>query len=57
MRLATYRHPGSDLDRVGFSTLFFMGNARCIVELIVGGLCDRYPELKFVSVESGFGYG
>jgi predicted TIM-barrel fold metal-dependent hydrolase len=45
-----------DLDRVGFSAAFFLGNARCIIELIVGGLCERFPNLKFVSVESGSGY-
>ncbi|HEX4432721.1 MAG TPA: amidohydrolase family protein [Frankiaceae bacterium] len=34
----------------------FMSNAAAITELIVSGLCDRYPDLPFVSVESGFGY-
>ena len=24
--------------------------------MIMGGVCHRYPRLKFVSVESGFGY-
>ncbi len=33
-----------------------MGNAEAIVELIVSGILDRFPDLNFVSVESGFGY-
>jgi predicted TIM-barrel fold metal-dependent hydrolase len=44
------------LDLVKHSTLVFMGNATCIAELITSGLCQRYPRLKFVSVESGFGF-
>ncbi|KOS55882.1 amidohydrolase family protein [Rhodococcus rhodochrous] len=35
---------------------FFMDNARTISQLICGGICDRFPELKFVSVESGIGW-
>lgn len=35
------------------STLLFMGNATAIADVIVGGLCARFPKLKFVSVESG----
>ena len=31
----------------------FMGNERCIADLIFGGVCHRFPELAFVSVESG----
>lgn len=34
----------------------FLGNARTIGHLVMDGLCDRFPRLKFVSVESGFGY-
>ncbi|MBK3562878.1 amidohydrolase family protein [Streptomyces sp. MBT62] len=34
----------------------FLSNARCISELILGRICERYPTLKFVSVESGIGY-
>jgi predicted TIM-barrel fold metal-dependent hydrolase len=32
------------------------GNSRTIAELTTSGLCDRFPRLNFVSVESGFGY-
>jgi predicted TIM-barrel fold metal-dependent hydrolase len=38
------------------TALFFIGNARCIAELVLGGVCHRFPTLNFVSVESGFGY-
>lgn len=38
------------------TALGFLGNARTVGHLIMDGLCDRFPELKFVSVESGFGY-
>ncbi len=35
------------------STLLFMGNARAIADVILSGVCDRFPRLRFVSVESG----
>jgi predicted TIM-barrel fold metal-dependent hydrolase len=35
---------------------FFMGNAKTISQLICGGICHRFPDLKFVSVESGVGW-
>lgn len=44
------------IDLVRTTSLLFMGNASVIVDLCVGGLCERYPDLAFVSVESGFGY-
>jgi predicted TIM-barrel fold metal-dependent hydrolase len=34
----------------------FLSNVAAISEVIMRGLCQRYPELQFVSVESGFGY-
>ncbi len=37
-------------------TLLFIGNARVVVNIICSGMLDRYPELKFVSVESGAGW-
>ncbi len=43
-------------DKVQFvkgSTLMFMGNAKTIADVILTGLCDRFPQLNFVSVESG----
>jgi len=38
------------------STILFIANARCIVNLIFSGLLDRFPSLNFVSVESGVGW-
>jgi predicted TIM-barrel fold metal-dependent hydrolase len=34
----------------------FMSNASTIASVIMDGLCDKFPRLNFVSVESGFGY-
>lgn len=33
--------------------LFFMSNASALTQIICGGICQRFPELNFVSVESG----
>ncbi len=38
------------------SSLIFVDNTKCIADLIFGGVCHRFPELKFVSVESGVGW-
>ncbi len=38
------------------SSLADITNMRCIVNLVFSGLLDRYPALKFVSVESGMGW-
>ena len=38
------------------STMLFLSNARVVVNLIVSGLLERFPTLKFVSVESGVGW-
>jgi predicted TIM-barrel fold metal-dependent hydrolase len=38
------------------SSLVYMANIRCITNLIFSGLLDRFPSLKFVSVESGIGW-
>jgi predicted TIM-barrel fold metal-dependent hydrolase len=35
---------------------FFMGNAQTIARLTCGGICHRFPDLNFVSVESGIGW-
>jgi predicted TIM-barrel fold metal-dependent hydrolase len=50
---------GSKFERRRFvkdSVLMFMGNVSTIADLILSGLCDRFPRLPFVSVESGAGY-
>lgn len=38
------------------STVLYLGNARVIGNLILSGVCERHPRLKFVSVESGIGW-
>jgi len=38
------------------SSLIFLDNIRCIGDLVFGGICHRFPDLKFVSVESGVGW-
>jgi predicted TIM-barrel fold metal-dependent hydrolase len=35
------------------TALFMLGNATQVAEVITSGLCERYPRLAFVSVESG----
>lgn len=37
-------------------SMLFFNNAKVIANLIYGGTLDRYPALKFVSVESGIGW-
>jgi predicted TIM-barrel fold metal-dependent hydrolase len=38
------------------STVSFLANMRCLANLIFSGLLDRFPRLRFVSVESGVGW-
>lgn len=38
------------------STMMFISNAKVLSNLIVSGLLERFPRLKFVSVESGIGW-
>jgi uncharacterized protein len=38
------------------STMLYHQNARIMGNLICSGIADRYPKLKFVSVESGIGW-
>ncbi len=38
------------------SSMIFMQNVTCLADLIFGGVCHRFPELKLVSVESGVGW-
>jgi predicted TIM-barrel fold metal-dependent hydrolase len=36
--------------------LLFLSNAQVLDQIIVGGICHRFPRLNFVSVESGVGW-
>ncbi len=38
------------------TSAMFMDNFRCISDLIYGGVCHKFPNLNFVSVESGVGW-
>ena len=38
------------------TVMFFLDNSKAVMEVIVSGLCHRYPRLNFVSVESGVGW-
>jgi predicted TIM-barrel fold metal-dependent hydrolase len=46
--------PHANYASIGVS--FFMSNARTIAQLACGGICHRFPNLNFVSVESGVGW-
>jgi predicted TIM-barrel fold metal-dependent hydrolase len=41
---------------VGRTARSWMSNAKMISDLIMDGVCERFPRLDFVSVESGFGW-
>ncbi|GAA2454447.1 amidohydrolase family protein [Actinomadura vinacea] len=52
-------HNPENGERANYASMgvsFFMGNARTIAQLVTGGICHRFPELPFVSVESGVGW-
>lgn len=55
-RTASDGDGGDPADMVYRTTLGFMSNARTIAKLILHQVCHRFPRLKFVSVESGFGF-
>jgi predicted TIM-barrel fold metal-dependent hydrolase len=43
-------------DYVKESSLSIIGLAEGLAEVVTSGLCERYPDLPFVLVESGFGW-
>jgi predicted TIM-barrel fold metal-dependent hydrolase len=58
--IARFREKRSGADLTGYwaaaSSLGFLANASTISDLITSGVCHRFPNLNFVSVESGFGF-
>jgi uncharacterized protein len=48
-------HPQDVQFAIGSSMLFF-GNARVMANILLSGILDRHPKIKFVSVESGIGW-
>jgi uncharacterized protein len=51
-----YEGAGEHANYAGFGVQFGIGNVSVIANLITGGVCHRFPNLKFVSVESGVGW-
>ena len=43
-------------DRAQWAAKLFSDQCALIGQLVMSGLCDRFPRLKFVSVETGFGH-
>lgn len=36
--------------------MLFLDNSRAVAEVVISGICHRFPKLNFVSVESGIGW-
>ena len=51
-----YKGNGRQANFAKGSVALFLDNAHAVMEIIFGGLCSRFPDLKFVSVESGIGW-
>ena len=47
---------GKHLNYAWTGSMLFFLNANAITSLIFGGVCQRFPRLNFVSVESGVGW-
>ena len=47
---------GTKANFARMSSLSFIENCKGLAELLFGGICHRFPELDFVSVESGAGW-
>jgi predicted TIM-barrel fold metal-dependent hydrolase len=47
---------GVHTNYASFPVTFFVSNTKTIATLIGSGICHRFPDLKFVSVESGVGW-
>jgi predicted TIM-barrel fold metal-dependent hydrolase len=47
---------GTDLSTVRLSVTMSLDNAKQVVDLLVSGILPRFPDLKFVAVESGMGW-
>lgn len=56
MPLVGWQSFGPQRRLAAYSTMAYMDNARIVTNLILSGLLDRWPNIKFVSVESGVGW-
>lgn len=54
--LRGYSGNGRQANFAKASVALFLNNAHAVMEIIFGGICARFPDLKFVSVESGIGW-
>jgi uncharacterized protein len=45
-----------DINWAIISSGIFTSNVSAILDVILGGVCERFPDLSFVSVESGIGW-
>ena len=54
--LRGYKGNGRQANFAKGSVALFLDNANAVMEIIFGGICARFPDLKFVSVESGIGW-
>lgn len=54
--LRGYKGNGRQANYAKQTVMFFLDNSKGIAEVIVSGLCHRFPRLNFVSVESGVGW-
>lgn len=51
-----YKGNGRQANYAKQTVMFFLDNSKAVSEVIVSGICHRYPRLNFVSVESGVGW-
>ena len=49
-------HDGSGATNGVFTTGLFLENGKQVFDLLFSGILPRYPDLKFISVESGIGF-
>ena len=58
LNLMTLGNPanGVHANYAAMGVSFFLQNARTFAQLVTGGICHRFPDLNFVSVESGIGW-
>jgi len=55
----TVGHVRNEWDSAAYAkqtALMMLGNAGAIAELVTTGIVNKYPRLKWISIESGFGY-
>jgi len=53
---AGYPGNGRQANYAKQSVMYFLDNSKAVSEVLISGICHRYPKLNFVSVESGIGW-